>query len=222
MPLEPHRSEACRSCQPMHVLSFGEGRKVVFWCYLSRVCRARVPKGRVYMRVFLMGCAPGRVHMRYVHTHTYINIYVYEYTQTHTTRPSSLPHTLPPFSLSFPHARRLQLPRTRAHRGDFRQPERDCSTPNAGQVCARGHTHTHTYLNIYMRMRGPCAQTVHTPILTANACIQKVLVIMNILGAFEGASSSLVGGDSMNVFCNVVHTGCITYRGIARRVCVLL
>jgi len=27
MPLEPHRSEACRSCQPMHVLSFGEGRK---------------------------------------------------------------------------------------------------------------------------------------------------------------------------------------------------
>lgn len=31
MPLEPHRSEACRSCQPMHVLSFGEGRKVVVW-----------------------------------------------------------------------------------------------------------------------------------------------------------------------------------------------
>lgn len=27
MPLEPRRSEACRSCQPMHVLSFGEGRK---------------------------------------------------------------------------------------------------------------------------------------------------------------------------------------------------
>ena len=26
MPLEPRRSEACRSCQPMHVLSFGEGR----------------------------------------------------------------------------------------------------------------------------------------------------------------------------------------------------
>ena len=30
MPLEPHRSEACRSCQPMHVLSFGEGRKLFF------------------------------------------------------------------------------------------------------------------------------------------------------------------------------------------------
>jgi len=28
MPLEPHRSEACRSCQPMHVLSFGEGLSV--------------------------------------------------------------------------------------------------------------------------------------------------------------------------------------------------
>ena len=28
MPLEPHRSEACRSCQPMHVLSFGEGRNL--------------------------------------------------------------------------------------------------------------------------------------------------------------------------------------------------
>ena len=27
MPLEPRRSEACRSCQPMHVLSFGEGRR---------------------------------------------------------------------------------------------------------------------------------------------------------------------------------------------------
>ncbi|KAH9597799.1 hypothetical protein LSM04_000529 [Trypanosoma melophagium] len=27
VPLEPRRSEACRSCQPMHVLSFGEGRK---------------------------------------------------------------------------------------------------------------------------------------------------------------------------------------------------
>ena len=26
VPLEPRRSEACRSCQPMHVLSFGEGR----------------------------------------------------------------------------------------------------------------------------------------------------------------------------------------------------
>jgi len=26
MPLEPPRKEACRSCQPMHVLSFGEGR----------------------------------------------------------------------------------------------------------------------------------------------------------------------------------------------------
>jgi len=32
MPLEPRRSEACRSCQPMHVLSFVEGRKwFVFW-----------------------------------------------------------------------------------------------------------------------------------------------------------------------------------------------
>ena len=30
MPLEPHRNGACRSCQPMHVLSFGEGRK----CFL--------------------------------------------------------------------------------------------------------------------------------------------------------------------------------------------
>ena len=29
VPLEPRRSEACRSCQPMHVLSFGEGRS--FW-----------------------------------------------------------------------------------------------------------------------------------------------------------------------------------------------
>ncbi|KAH9598048.1 hypothetical protein LSM04_002024 [Trypanosoma melophagium] len=27
VPLEPRRSEACRSCQPMHLLSFGEGRK---------------------------------------------------------------------------------------------------------------------------------------------------------------------------------------------------
>ncbi|KAH9601598.1 hypothetical protein LSM04_004529 [Trypanosoma melophagium] len=27
VPLEPRRSEACRPCQPMHVLSFGEGRK---------------------------------------------------------------------------------------------------------------------------------------------------------------------------------------------------
>lgn len=34
MPLEPHRSEACRSCQPMHVLSFGEGRKCVFVLYI--------------------------------------------------------------------------------------------------------------------------------------------------------------------------------------------
>lgn len=32
MPLEPHRSEACRSCQPMHVLSFGEGRKCFCFC----------------------------------------------------------------------------------------------------------------------------------------------------------------------------------------------
>ena len=31
VPLEPRRSEACRSCQPMHVLSFGEGRSFVFW-----------------------------------------------------------------------------------------------------------------------------------------------------------------------------------------------
>jgi len=31
VPLEPRRSEACRSCQPMHVLSFGEGRSRVFW-----------------------------------------------------------------------------------------------------------------------------------------------------------------------------------------------
>ena len=30
MPLEPRRSEACRSCQPMHVLSFVEGRKYFF------------------------------------------------------------------------------------------------------------------------------------------------------------------------------------------------
>lgn len=31
VPLEPRRSEACRSCQPMHVLSFGEGRSRSFW-----------------------------------------------------------------------------------------------------------------------------------------------------------------------------------------------
>jgi hypothetical protein len=41
--------------------------------------------------------------------------------------------------------------------------------------------------------------------------LQKILVIMNILGAFEGASSSLVGGDSMSFFCNLPyqHTGTV-------------
>ena len=38
VPLEPRRSEACRSCQPMHVLSFGEGRSV---CLLFFVLRPR-------------------------------------------------------------------------------------------------------------------------------------------------------------------------------------
>lgn len=36
VPLEPRRSEACRSCQPMHVLSFGEGRSL-FFCVPVRV-----------------------------------------------------------------------------------------------------------------------------------------------------------------------------------------
>jgi len=36
VPLEPRRSEACRSCQPMHVLSFGEGRSLGF-CVPVRV-----------------------------------------------------------------------------------------------------------------------------------------------------------------------------------------
>jgi hypothetical protein len=30
MPLEPRVCGACRSCQPMHVLSFGEGRMLLF------------------------------------------------------------------------------------------------------------------------------------------------------------------------------------------------
>lgn len=37
VPLEPRRSEACRSCQPMHVLSFGEGRSVRVFCFPVRV-----------------------------------------------------------------------------------------------------------------------------------------------------------------------------------------
>lgn len=50
MPLEPHRSEACRSCQPMHVLSFGEGRRLLcLVCNIMIHCvahwRARVPGG---------------------------------------------------------------------------------------------------------------------------------------------------------------------------------
>jgi hypothetical protein len=42
MPLEPHRSEACRSCQPMHVLSFGEGRKCLFVVAPSRISATSV------------------------------------------------------------------------------------------------------------------------------------------------------------------------------------
>lgn len=50
MPLEPRRSEACRSCQPMHVLSFGEGRKwFVFW----------VPNKRNPVRVCFPPASPG-------------------------------------------------------------------------------------------------------------------------------------------------------------------
>lgn len=45
MPLEPRRSEACRSCQPMHVLSFGEGRKW-FVCWSSQAN----PFGCAYLR----------------------------------------------------------------------------------------------------------------------------------------------------------------------------
>ncbi len=37
MPLEPHRSEACRSCQPMHVLSFGEGRFIALSFFYLQV-----------------------------------------------------------------------------------------------------------------------------------------------------------------------------------------
>ena len=36
MPLEPRQSEACRSCQPMHVLSFGEGRNWMCFCFFHK------------------------------------------------------------------------------------------------------------------------------------------------------------------------------------------
>jgi hypothetical protein len=38
VPLEPRRSEACRSCQPMHVLSFGEGRKLKVFVSITEFC----------------------------------------------------------------------------------------------------------------------------------------------------------------------------------------
>jgi len=59
MPLEPHRSEACRSCQPMHVLSFGEGRK----CFLlgpSRISATSVwCMKRCARWIFGMSCDHG-------------------------------------------------------------------------------------------------------------------------------------------------------------------
>lgn len=38
VPLEPRRSEACRSCQPMHVLSFVEGRKLKVFVSITEFC----------------------------------------------------------------------------------------------------------------------------------------------------------------------------------------
>lgn len=38
VPLEPRRSEACRSCQPMHVLSFGEGRMLKKFVSITEFC----------------------------------------------------------------------------------------------------------------------------------------------------------------------------------------
>jgi hypothetical protein len=53
MPLEPHRSGACRSCQPMHVLSFGEGRSCVVCCCLAY--------GTLLARCFVLFRSPARL-----------------------------------------------------------------------------------------------------------------------------------------------------------------
>lgn len=62
MPLQPRLREACRLCQLMHVLSFGEGRKLVLlFCFqwrdrnqpvqIATICR-RLPKQVDTFRVF--------------------------------------------------------------------------------------------------------------------------------------------------------------------------
>lgn len=94
-------------------------------------------------------------------------------------------------------------------------------------MCTRERAHTHSQGAILGRKfrtdktqgltlndyAAPTACVCITHTHAAGRCferdIQKILVIMNILGAFEGASSSLVGGDSMSLFCNLPyqHTG---------------
>ncbi|KAH9577997.1 hypothetical protein LSM04_001997 [Trypanosoma melophagium] len=61
VPLEPRRSEACRSCQPMHVLSFVEGRKKwLCFCVGVLLCGVHVWSACRAAAVVGQGFRPGQ------------------------------------------------------------------------------------------------------------------------------------------------------------------
>lgn len=160
MPLEPHRSEACRSCQPMHILSFGEGRCLVFVGSDSQAERRREESERIERERKREESARRTCACRNT-----------QLPPPHLTPPSLGP---PVFSLS--------AGRTFADEGVV--------------LAINPHSFTDE------RLVSPPLRKVGNVVLQRS---YNYLVIMNILEADEGASSSRVGGDSMSkMLCNLL------------------